>query len=631
MALRLEQLTRREGGHLVVNHVSFDISAAELFVLLGPRGSGTGAVVRIAAGLLAADSGRVLLGDRDLTQLPAQQRRVGYVSQRDALFRHMTVVENVEFGLQIRKVTPAERRRTRDALLDLVGLDGLGSRMPGQLVGGQSQRVALARALAHQPEALLLDTPFSGLDRATRAELHATLLRVQQTLHIPILFATNDPEEAFALADRLGVMHAGRLIEVGTPSDLYERPHSEFAATLLGPANLLVGQLAQSGVQLGSVHIPLPLLSTGAGGPQRAPLLFRPEDVVLAAAERDLAAPRLGYGQVEQATFLGGIERLRIRLPALPGVRRIAPSAPFGADYLLVEATRSAAQARHFPLGCSDRVWVGVRQLHAILDAGLRLLIVTGPAPAARAALALGRQIAQLAHAQITILEETSVAAKLSWRVQQAHERCGKRFPRFARREAPEPAMEDVLHAVEDCQYDLVVLAARAQDQADLLDALLQVGEQHLLLAPSPQPTPARALICVAAGEPSKQDVLVAGRLLRHLGTEVTLLAVLPRDADGAAARDRAERFLAAGARTLALLGVPARTVMRTGAVQSEIIAEMTVGSHDLLVLGAPLPSRSGRSLLAGVVGGLLSSASDHAVLLVRSPDATARASVGRA
>src|SRR3954462_6526243 len=134
MALRLEQLTRREGGHLVVNHVSLDIGAAELFVLLGPHGSGTGAVVRIAAGLLAADRGRVWLGDRDLTQLPAQQRRVGYLAQRDALFRHMTVAENVEFGLRIRKVAPAERRRRRDALLELVGLDDLGSRRPGQLM-----------------------------------------------------------------------------------------------------------------------------------------------------------------------------------------------------------------------------------------------------------------------------------------------------------------------------------------------------------------------------------------------------------------------------------------------------------------------------------------------------------------
>ncbi|HEU5100353.1 MAG TPA: ABC transporter ATP-binding protein, partial [Roseiflexaceae bacterium] len=560
MSLILEQLIHREGRHLVVNRLSLEVDTAELFVLLGPHGSGKSAVLRITAGLLAAESGRVLLGGRDLTELPARQRGLGFVPRRAALFGRMTVAENVEFGLHIRKVAPAERRRTRDALLDLVGLDGLGSRMPGQLVDGQPQRVALARALAYQPQALLLDTPFGGLDRAARTELHATLLRIRHELGVPILFATNDPEEAFALADRLGIINAGRLIEVGTPGELYQRPRSEFAAMFLGPANLLVGQLAHGGVRLGPAPVQLSILSIDAMGPQRIPLLFRPEDVVLAAAQRDLAPPHLGCGVVEQAIYLGAIERLRIQLPALPGVRRIAPAVPFGADYLIVEASRTAAQARHFPLGHGDRVWVGVRNLHAILDAGLRLLIVTGPAPDARAALAFGRQITRLAHAQTTILEYPNAAERLGWGVQQAHNRPGKHFPLFEPRLPPVPPIEAVLNEVERCQYDLVVLAAREQDRGDLIEALLQVGEHHVLLVPSAQPTPERALICVTTGEPSKQDVLVAGRLLRHLGAEVTLLAVLPRGADGTAAHERAERFLAAGARTLNLLGVPART-----------------------------------------------------------------------
>jgi nucleotide-binding universal stress UspA family protein len=159
----------------------------------------------------------------------------------------------------------------------------------------------------------------------------------------------------------------------------------------------------------------------------------------------------------------------------------------------------------------------------------------------------------------------------------------------------------------------------------ELAEPLLQVGEQHLLLVPGPQPVPTRMLICVAAGEPGKDDVRFAGRLARHLGAEVTLLTVLPAGSDHTVARDRVERFLAAGARTLRTLGVAARTVIRAGPVHTEILAEMAAGGHDLLVLGAPLAGR-GRGMFAGVVGELVSSATNHPVLIVRSPSAAGRA-----
>ncbi len=210
--------------------------------------------------------------------------------------------------------------------------------------------------------------------------------------------------------------------------------------------------------------------------------------------------------------------------------------------------------------------------------------------------------------------------------MQQAKEQIGSGLPALETRAAQYAPAEVVRQEVERQPYDLVILDAPPQGDADLAEHILQVGRHHLLLVPRPQPTLARALICVAAGEPGKEDVLFAGRLLRHLGAEATLLSVLPKGGDHAEAHSRAERFLTAGVRTLGVLGVPARTTIRSGAVRAEIIAEMTAGGYDLLVLGAPLPGASGRGMLAGVVGELLSSATNHPVLIVRAPEAAGRA-----
>ncbi len=234
MSIVLEQLTKRYEGYPVVNRVSLEIPDGEFFVLIGPSGSGKSTVLRMIAGLNTVDRGRIWLHRREVTHLPPQQRGVGFVFQHYALFEHMSVADNVEFALKIRRVKPAERRRRRDELLELVGLAGLGRRMPDQLSGGQQQRVALARALAHQPEVLLLDEPFGALDAKIRVELRRALRAIQKELRITSIFVTHDQEEAFELADRLGVMNHGRLLEVGQPAELYQRPQTEFAATFLG-------------------------------------------------------------------------------------------------------------------------------------------------------------------------------------------------------------------------------------------------------------------------------------------------------------------------------------------------------------------------------------------------------------
>src|SRR5215207_3330575 len=192
MSIILEQLTKRYENHPVVNNVSLEVADGEFFVLLGSSGSGKTTILTMIAGLVSADKGRILLHGRDVTNLPAQARRVGFVFQNYALFQHMTVADNVEFGLRVRKAPAPERRRRRDELLELVGLAGLGNRMPRQLSGGQQQRVALARALAHRPDVLLLDEPLGALDAKIRVELRRTLKVIQRRLGIATILVTHD-------------------------------------------------------------------------------------------------------------------------------------------------------------------------------------------------------------------------------------------------------------------------------------------------------------------------------------------------------------------------------------------------------------------------------------------------------
>ena len=629
MSILLENLTKRYDGHPVVNNVSLEVADGEFFVLLGSSGSGKTTILNLIAGLSEAEQGRVLLHGRDVTHLPTQQRRVGFVFQNYALFQYMTVAENIEFGLTIRKVPAAERRRRRDELLELVGLAGLGNRMPRQISGGQQQRVALARALAHQPDVLLLDEPLGALDAKIRNELRRTLRAIQRKLGIAAILVTHDQEEAFDLADRIGVMSFGRLLEVGTPSELYQRPQTEFVATFLGTANLLVGHATSAGVQVGSVHFPLPGEARQFGEEHRVQVLFRPEDVALAPVSEapasqaqgseTLDCPRLGLAVVEECSFAGTFERLRLRLPPLPGVRPIAPPVSFGSDTILVDATRTPDQANRFPLQPGASAWVGVRRVHALAHPGLSFLIVTDGSLRAQAGLALGGQIARLAHARVTLLGCGQQTEAFQQHLQESRKQLGSGLASLQVHLSTDQPGRAIQQAVEKQPYDLVVLGFGPQEDLPLAEQILQSGEHHLLLVPKPQPAPTQALICVSYGEPGKDDVLFAGRLVRHLGAEATLLSVLPENMKELEFRQRAERFLAGGVQTLSILGVPARTTIRSGSIRSEIGAELSGGNYDLLVLGAPLPSGSGQVSLSGIVGQTLGMLDSRAVLIVRS------------
>ncbi len=620
MSIVLEGLTKRYDGHPVVNQVNLEIAEGEFFVLLGPSGSGKTTVLRMVAGLSGIDTGRVLLHGRDVTRLSTQKRGVGFVFQHYALVRHMTVAENVEFGLKIRKVAAAERRRRRDELLEIVGLAGLGGRLPFQLSGGQQQRVALARALAHRPDVLLLDEPFGALDAKIRAELRRVLKRVQREFRISALFVTHDQEEGFELADRMGVMNYGRLLEVGPPEELYHRPATEFVATFLGTANLLVGSATEEGIRVGPLRFPLATQPAEIASRRRVQVLFRPEDVQLAPSSGELAGPPLGEGQVEQSIFAGGFERLRLKLPSLTGVRPIAPPTPFGSDALFVEAVRPQEQARRLPLRRGDVTWVGVKRIHALTHPGLSFLCLYEGAAASQPALRVGGSLARLAHARVTLLGVAHGAgADVDREMQVAREQLGPGLAAIEVRTVPDAAPAAIGAATERASFDLVVLGWGRERRAEALQAILEAGEQHLFLVREERPVPQRVLVCVAVGEPGKEDVQFAARLIRHLGASGTLLSVLPPDASDEEER-RAQRFLDAGVRSMELLGVAAKSVRRRGGVREQVAMEVVAGAHDMLVLGAPLTPREGRIRLSGIAEGLLEDTGSLPVLVVRSP-----------
>src|SRR4051812_42692053 len=505
MSIVLEDLTKRYGGHPVVSSVSLEVGDGELFVLLGSSGSGKSTLLRMIAGLSEVDAGRVMLRGRDVTDLPPAARGVGFVFQSYALFRGMPVAENVEFALAVRGVPAAQRRRRRDELLELVGLSGLGGRMPRQLSGGQQQRVALARALAHQPEVLLLDEPFGALDAKVRLELRRTIREIQRELGITTIFVTHDQEEAFELADRLAVLSFGRLLEVGPPDELYLRPETEFVATFLGTANLMVGEATPEGVRLGPVQ--LPLGTKAEAGTRRVQVLFRPEDVAVRDAEEGLACPSLGRAVVEQRSFVGSFERLRLRLPPIPGVRAIAPPVPFGRDEIWVEATRSQDLARRFPLRPGDSTFVGVQRVHALVHPGLRFLLLTrfGEETSARsrAALALGGELARRAHARVAVLGPAAADGSGDRALQEAREALGSGLAALETRLTAEPPAEAVAEEVARRPCDLVILSLPPRDGVEMAEEVLAAGQHHLLLAPAEGApgVPARLLICVAVGE----------------------------------------------------------------------------------------------------------------------------------
>ena len=245
MGIEVNHITKRFGDFSALEDVSLDFGSGQLTALLGPSGGGKSTLLRIIAGLERADSGTVQIEGVDSTKLPPQRRDVGFVFQHYAAFKHLTVFRNVAFGLEIRKRPKEEIRRRVTELLELVHLDQFADRLPSQLSGGQRQRMALARALAAEPKVLLLDEPFGALDAKVRKELRNWLRRLHDEVHVTTIFVTHDQEEALEVADELVVINQGRIEQIGSPNDLYDRPANEFVMEFLGPVTRLGGRLVR--------------------------------------------------------------------------------------------------------------------------------------------------------------------------------------------------------------------------------------------------------------------------------------------------------------------------------------------------------------------------------------------------
>lgn len=352
MEIEVRGVTKRFGSFTALEDVSLRIPSGELVALLGPSGSGKTTLLRILAGLEVPDAGQVLFDGEDVTGRHPRERRVGFVFQHYALFRHMTVFENIAFGLRVRprslRPSEAEIRRRVEELLHLVRLEGLADRYPHELSGGQRQRVALARALAVEPRVLLLDEPFGALDAQVRMELRRWLRRLHERIGLTSVFVTHDQEEALELADRVAIFHQGRIQQVGTPEEVYEHPATPFVCGFLGQVNLFHGRIQEGCVRIGPAAFDL----HASGYPEGTPVVAyaRPHEIDVTLEGSD------------GAHFAGLVRRI---LPVGPVVR-LEVDRLDGGEPVAVELGRDAYESLGVREG--ERVFLRLRRLRIFAD-----------------------------------------------------------------------------------------------------------------------------------------------------------------------------------------------------------------------------------------------------------------------
>jgi len=554
MSITLDQVTKHYAGAPVVNDVSLDIGDGEFFVLLGPSGSGKSTLLRAIAGLSGVDHGRISLHGRDVTHVAARKRGVGLVFQNYALFRHMTVADNIEFALRVRHMRARARRERRQELLRLVALEGMDDRLPAQLSGGQQQRVAVARALAHKPEVLLLDEPFGALDAKIREELRRTIRQVQRELGITTVLVTHDQEEAFAMADRIGIMNQGRLFEVGAPHELYARPATRFVATFLGAANLFLARRTPDGIQVGGKTM---------GAAERAPgapehevvAVVRPEEVELAPVREALGSRYLGNGVVDEVTFTGALERLRVRLDDTVRAPLLATGDVDGSTALQVTRTRHAH--RGFEVRQGQGVAVGLRRVHVLPTP---LSSFTACAPSAVRADALTRQPLL---AELVARMKTRVAVRI------------------------EPALgrEDEPCEVQGEFFGTTVIAAEG-DNALRAEWLLRRGVKDLLLLPEHAAPPQRVLIHWMGDAARSATLAVSASVLRHVPAEAVYVGIFPGHSDSERHSHGMRELLDARSEAQAAHGLEMRTELHFGDVAQELARRLAEAPAQMLIVG---------------------------------------------
>lgn len=310
--LQINNLVKKYGELTVVDRVALDIPDGEFLVLLGPSGCGKTTTLRMVAGFITPTEGQIQIGERDITNLPPWKRNCGLVFQNYALFPHMTVAENVAFGLEMRKVDQATRAKRVEEALRMVRLGGYGDRYPRQMSGGQQQRVALARALAIQPDVLLLDEPLSNLDAKLRQEVRVEIRELQRELGLTTIMVTHDQEEALTMADRLVVMSEGKVRQIGTKRELYDHPADTFVAGFIGRSSFIEGHVAESGVFKTQSGMTMQVPNHYPVG--RSSLALRPERIAIGDAAK--ALDNVVEGRVEFVSYLGSVLDIHVRLSA---------------------------------------------------------------------------------------------------------------------------------------------------------------------------------------------------------------------------------------------------------------------------------------------------------------------------
>jgi sulfate/thiosulfate transport system ATP-binding protein len=552
MSITLDQVTKHYAGAPVVNDVSLDIGDGEFFVLLGPSGSGKSTLLRAIAGLSGVDHGRIALHGRDVTHVAARKRGVGLVFQNYALFRHMTVAENIEFALRVRRVRARARRQRRQELLRLVALEGMDQRLPAQLSGGQQQRVAVARALAHQPEVLLLDEPFGALDAKIREELRRTIRQVQRELGITTVLVTHDQDEAFAMADRIGIMNLGRLLEIGAPHELYSRPATRFVATFLGAANLILARSTPDGIQVGASILRAPARATREE--HEVVAVVRPEEVEVAASRQGLASDYLARGTVEEVMFTGALERVRVRLQ--DGLDAPLLAHADGEAGASLQVTRTRHEQRGFEVRTGQEVAVGVRRLHVL------------PTPlssftACAASSALAETLAQQ-----PLLSE--LASRMKTRIALRIE------PHLGVTDAPCEASGDFVGTT--------VIASQA-DCAQRAEWLLRRGAKDLLVLPERSRAVQRVLIHWTGERARSATLAMSASLLRHVPAEAVYVGIFPSPEHGGQPRGMRE-LLDARSEAQAAHGLEMRTELRFGEVAQELARRLAEAPQQMLIVG---------------------------------------------
>ena len=577
MSIRIEQVTKLYQAIPVVNDVTVEIETGEFFVLLGPSGGGKSTLLRALAGLTHIDHGRMSLHGRDVTEMPARERGVGLVFQNYALFRHMTVADNIEFALRVRRLRAAERRRRRQELLQLVALEGYDERYPSQLSGGQQQRVAVARALAHEPAVLLLDEPFGALDAKIRVELRETVRAVQQRIGMTTILVTHDQEEAFALADRMGVMQMGRLLETGSPEELYRHPATRFVARFLGAANLFLGEVSDQGLRLGTAVLAPQRASVAATLGNEAVLLVRPEDIEIAARSGAPLSPPFAGGKVRALTFAGHQQYVSIELDELSGVETATADGTGVA--VTVEALRSAAEQSAVALSVGTAVNLGVRRLHALPTpiSSFRLLTTDVAQSAALEASPLLTQLLRSMQARVT------------------RPRASKAHP-------------------ERLDAGICVLPLEANTVA-AIGAAVAHGARRLLCVPPLAALPARMLI-YAGDEMRSSDLLaLVSSAMRHLPVPTTAVTVQRAEASRSEVVEAQRRLLDTRADLRGAHGLDLRGERFMGDLRSWLREVAAQPEPVLIVLGLPAAPERLAEALKGELAPLFSPESRAAVL----------------